>query len=213
METRPTYSDGRPLIAADQHLAERDHTMRRLIERLGPVSLEIDDAAGDRFAALILAIVSQQLSTRVARAIYGRLLDQFDGRVPTAAQLLAADPDPLREAAGLSHAKSRALSSLAEHVEAGKLDLSALPEMPDDDVRAALTAVTGIGAWTTDMFLIFNLHRSDVLAAGDLGIRKAVQREYDLGDLPDTPTTTRLAEPWRPHRTRACLYLWRSLET
>src|SRR5215475_10698412 len=115
------YANGDPLDDADQHLAAVDPTMRGLVTRLGPVDLQIPGAGGDRFGALILAIVSQQLSTRVARAIFDRLLDYFGGRVPTAAQLLAADQDQLRTTAGLSHAKSRALRSLAEHVADGTL--------------------------------------------------------------------------------------------
>jgi DNA-3-methyladenine glycosylase II len=207
------YANGQPLDDTDHHLAASDPTMRDLIHRLGPVDLRIRGTRGNRLGALILAIVSQQLSTRVAQAIYERLLAQFDGQVPTANQLLAADQDQLRTAAGLSHAKSRALRSLAEHVADGRLTLNRLSRLPDDDVRAQLTAVTGIGAWTTDVFLMFNLRRPDILAAGDLGIRKAIQTQYGLDGLPDIPAVTRLAEPWRPYRTRACFYLWRSLET
>jgi DNA-3-methyladenine glycosylase II len=207
------YTNGEPLDDADKHLANSDPTMRKLIQQLGPVDLDIPTARGDRFRALILAIISQQLSTRVARAIYTRLLDQFGGRVPTAAQILAADQDQLRTAAGLSHAKSRALRSLAEHVADGRLVLTRLPKLTDEQVRTQLMAVTGIGAWTADVFLMFNLHRPDVLAAGDLGIRKAVQNQLKLDQAPDVAAVTRLAEPWRPYRTRACFYLWRSLET
>ncbi len=186
--------------------------MRDLVQRLGPVDLDLPAARGNRLGALILAIVSQQLSSQVARAIYTRLLNEFGGKVPTAAQLLAADQDHLRTAAGLSQAKSRALRSLAEHVADGRLALNRLPRLSDEEVRTQLMAVTGIGAWTADVFLMFNLHRTDVLAAGDLGIRKAVQAQYHLADLPDIEAVTQLAEAWRPYRTRACFYLWRSLE-
>jgi DNA-3-methyladenine glycosylase II len=212
-DTLPTYPDGNPLDAADQHLAGVDPTMRGLIQRFGPVNLEIDQASTDRFGALILAIVSQQLSTRVAHAIYNRLLHQFGDRVPSAGQLLAAEKDQLRISAGLSHAKNRALRSLAEHIDSGAIDLTRLPGLTDDQVRRQLTAVTGIGDWTADVFLMFNLRRPDILAANDLGIRKAVKAEYSLDGLPDPAAVTRLAEPWRPYRTRACFYLWRSLET
>jgi DNA-3-methyladenine glycosylase II len=201
------------LDAADQHLANVDPTMRGLIQRLGPVDIEIHEASDDRFGALILAIVSQQLSTRVAQAIYNRLLHQFGDRVPSARQLLAADQDQLRISAGLSHAKSRALRSLAEHIDSGAIGLARLPSLPDDQVRRQLTAVTGIGDWTADVFLMFNLRRPDILAANDLGIRKAVKAQRGLDGLPDSAAVTRLAEPWRPYRTRACFYLWRSLET
>jgi DNA-3-methyladenine glycosylase II len=200
--------------AADRHLASVDPTMRRLIERLSPVAeVELPAASRDPLGSLILAIVSQQFSTAAARRMFDRILGQFDGRVPSADELLATDLDQLRVAAGLSHAKSRALRSLAEHVASGELDLAGLPTLPDDEVRRQLVAVAGIGDWTAGIFLLFNLHRPDVMVAGDLAIRKAVQTQYGLDAMPDAAAVTRLGEPWRPYRTRACLYLWRSLET
>jgi DNA-3-methyladenine glycosylase II len=145
--------------------------------------------------------------------MYDRITGRFGGQVPSAGELLAADLDQLRVAAGLSHAKTRALRSLAEHVATGALELDRLPALSDDEVRRQLTAVDGIGQWTAGVFLVFNLHRPDVLPAGDLAIRKAVQLQYGLDGTPDAAVVTRLGEPWRPYRTRACLYLWRSLET
>jgi DNA-3-methyladenine glycosylase II len=94
-----------------------------------------------------------------------------------------------------------------------ELDLDGLPALPDDEVRRQLVAVAGIGDWTASIFLLFNLHRPDVLVAGDLAIRKAVQIQYGLDALPDATAATLLGERWRPYRTRACLYLWKSLET
>ncbi|WP_433379165.1 DNA-3-methyladenine glycosylase family protein [Actinoplanes sp. CA-142083] len=199
------------LSPADRHLSDADPVMRMLIRKWGP--LDSPHANGDRFGALILAIVSQQFSTAAARRMYERITGRFDGRVPTAEELLAVDLDALRVTAGLSHAKTRALRSLAEHVAAGTLELDRLPELPDDEVRRQLTAVAGIGDWTAGVFLVFNLHRPDVLVAGDLAIRKAVQAAYGLAAPPDAAAVTRLGEPWRPYRSRACLYLWRSLET
>ena len=158
------------------------------------------------------SIVGQQLSTRAARAIYARLIDRFGGRTPTPAEVLADDPDELRQAAGLSHAKVRYLRSLAEHVLERLARARALDELPDDEVIAELTAVKGIGTWSAHMFLMFHLQRPDVLPVGDLGIRRAVQLHYGLAELPDAATIERIAEPWRPHRTLACRYLWRSLE-
>ncbi len=158
------------------------------------------------------SIVGQQLSTRAARAIYARLTDRFGGRTPTPAEVLEDDPDELRQAAGLSHAKVRYLRSLAEHVLNGSLELEKLDQLPDDEVIAELTAVRGIGTWSAHMFLMFHLQRPDVLAVGDLGIRRAVMLRYGLEELPDPETIERIAEPWRPNRTLACRYLWRSLE-
>ncbi|MFF5289050.1 DNA-3-methyladenine glycosylase family protein [Paractinoplanes globisporus] len=214
MARSDSYPDGTPLDAADRHLAAADPAMRGLIARWGPVAeVELPEASREHFGSLILAIVSQQFSTRAARAMFDRIMGQYSGRLPTPAELLATDLDELRVAAGLSHAKARAIRSLAEHIESGALDLDGLPGLPDDEVRRQLVAVDGIGDWTAGVFLLFTLHRPDVLLANDLGIRKGVRDAYGLGGLPDATTVTRLAEPWRPHRTRACLYLWRSLET
>jgi DNA-3-methyladenine glycosylase II len=165
----------------------------------------------DVYAALVRAIVGQQLSTRAARAIYDRLLVRFDGHPPTPQQILDDDPDELRVAAGLSHAKVRYLRSLAEHVAGGALEIDRLEELSDEEAIAELVAVNGIGEWTAHIFLMFTLQRPDVLAVGDLGIRRAVQRAYDLPALPSPPELTRIAEPWRPYRTAACVVLWTSL--
>src|SRR5262249_11199494 len=145
---------GSLLDAADRHLAAVDPTMRALVETYGPVNPAPVEVSRDPFGALILAIVSQQLSTRSARAIYDRLVAYFGGRIPSAKRLLAADPDELRTMAGLSHAKTNALRSLAEHVTSGELDLKRLPDVSDEEARQQLTAVRGIGAWTADVFLM-----------------------------------------------------------
>jgi DNA-3-methyladenine glycosylase II len=206
------YTDGADLDEADAHLAAVDAVMAALIQQFGPVDDDLDVATGDLYGALILAITSQQLSTRSARAIYGRLTTRFGGRTPTPEELLADDPDTLRTTAGFSHAKVRSLRSLAEHIVSGELDLDRLREVDDDEATRALVAVKGIGDWTASMFLIFTLHRPDVLARGDLGIRQAAKRAYGLQTLPDPDALTALGEGWRPYRTRACLYLWRSLQ-
>ena len=114
----------------------------------------------------------------------------------------------MRVAAGLSHAKTRSLRSLAEHVVSGELELDSLDALDDDEVMADLVAVKGIGAWSAHMFLMFQLGRPDVLAVGDLGIRRAVERAYGLDALPTPAELTALAEPWRPYRTMACRILW-----
>jgi DNA-3-methyladenine glycosylase II len=183
-----------------------------LLDRVGEPDVERGRARGTHYAALVRSIVGQQLSVRAARAIYGRLLEQFGGEPPTAEQILARDPEELRAAVGLSRAKVAFLRSLAEHVIDGSLDLDRLDALPDDEVVSELVAVKGLGAWSAHMFLIFQLRRPDVLAVGDLGIRRAVERAYGLGDLPSAAELTALAEPWRPHRTHACLLLWHSLD-
>ena len=157
-------------------------------------------------------ITGQQLSVAAARAIYGRLTERFGGRAPTPQEILADDPEELRAAAGLSHAKVGFLRSLAEHVLSGELELERLDALGDEDVYTELTAVKGIGQWSADMFLMFHLDRPDVLPVGDLGIRRAIERAYGLAELPGPEEMERIAEPWRPYRTLACRYLWRSLE-
>ncbi|HXE45061.1 MAG TPA: DNA-3-methyladenine glycosylase [Conexibacter sp.] len=198
----------------DSHLRTADPVLGALIDAAGPDGLG-DGRAGrpdDHYGALVRAIVGQQLSTKAARTIYLRLCERFGGRTPTPAELLADDPEAMRLAAGLSRAKASYLRSLAEHVVSGELELERFDELPDADVAAELIAVKGLGQWTVDMYLMFHLQRPDVLPVGDLGIRRAVERAYGLPGLPDPAQLTEIAEPWRPHRTLACRYLWRSLD-
>jgi DNA-3-methyladenine glycosylase II len=205
-----TYGNGAELDAADARLAAADPVMAGLIERFGPVNDDLGVQLGDLYGALVLAIVSQQFSTRAARAMYGKVLARFGGRPPTPEELLADDPDELRTAAGLSHAKVTALRSLAGHIVSGELDLDRMTELDDDAAMRALVAVKGIGQWTASVFLVFSLHRPDVLVPGDLVLRVAARKAYGLDDLPAPAVLSQLGERWRPYRTRACLYLWRS---
>ncbi len=180
----------------------------------GPLPLERDSRGrpAELYGAVVRTIAGQQLSVYAARAIWTKLLAHFDGRVPTPQEILDEDPETLRTAAGFSHAKVAYLRSLAEHVLAGELELERLAELPDDEVIRDLTAVKGIGEWTAHMFLMFTLHRPDVLPVGDLGVRNAAMRAYDLPAPPKAAELEAIAEAWRPHRTRASLYLWRSLQ-
>lgn len=165
----------------------------------------------DHYGALVRSIVGQQLSVKAARAIYGRLLERYGGRPPTPEEVLAEDHEEMRAAAGLSRAKVSFLRSLAEHVRDGRLELARLGEMPDDEVIAELVAVKGLGTWTAHMFLMFHLEREDVLPVGDLGIRRAIERAYSLPQLPIAAEIEAIAQQWRPYRSLACRYLWRSL--
>ena len=170
------------------------------------------DRDGDHYAALIRAIVGQQLSTTVARVMWGRMLERFDGRPPTPQEVLDDDPEELRAAIGLSRAKVSFLRSLAEHIQSGELDLDHVSTLPDDELIRELTAVKGIGDWSAHMFLMFQLQRPDVLAWGDLGVRRGAQLAYGLPELPHRTELELLAEPWRPYRTAACRVLWWSLD-
>jgi len=165
----------------------------------------------DHYGVLVRAIIGQQLSTKAADAIYRRLTERFGGRPPTAEEVLADDPDELRTSAGLSRAKVAYLRSLAEHVLDGSLELNKLSRLSDEEVIAELVAVKGLGRWSADMFLMFHLRRPDVVPVGDLGIRRAVMLAYELDGMPTPAEVEALSERWRPHRTLACLFLWRSL--
>jgi DNA-3-methyladenine glycosylase II len=195
------------------HLKESDPVLAGLIATVGPLPDARDGRPDptDHYGALLRSIVGQQLSVLAARAIYGRLTARFEGRPPTPQEILADDPEELRAAAGLSRAKVGFLRSLAEHVVSGELELDLLHALPDEEVIAELVAVKGLGLWSAQMFLMFHLERPDVLPVGDLGIRRAIERAYGLPELPLPAQMEQIAEPWRPHRTLACRYLWRSL--
>ena len=195
-----------------EYLRAADPVLREIIDRYGPDGLHERREGGqsEHYGALVRAIVGQQLSTKAAAAIYRRLTDRFCGREPTPQEILADDPEELRSV-GLSRAKVVYLRSLAEHVINGSLELDRLDSLADEEVIAELTAVKGIGAWSSHMFLMFHLERPDVLAVGDLGIRKAMMVAYGLDSLPLAPAMEEIAAPWRPYRTLACRYLWRSL--
>jgi DNA-3-methyladenine glycosylase II len=204
------------VAGAIAHLSAADPVLAGLVERFGPPETARDPsrpAPGDHYGALLRAIVGQQLSTKAARAIYSRIVAFFGGRTPSPEQVLAADPEALRQAAGLSRAKVTFLRSLAEHVVSGELELDRLDELPDEEIIAELCAVKGIGEWSAHMFLIFQLERPDVMAPGDLGIRRAIERAYGLAQPPTPAEALALAEAWRPYRSVACRLLWRSLDT
>ena len=184
-----------------------------LAEAIGPLDSQAQRRGRpeDAYGSLVRSIVGQQLSTKAARTIYGRLAALFGDRAPTPQQLLAADEETLR-AAGLSRQKTSYLRDLARRVLDGSLELERLHNLPDEEVASRLVAVTGLGRWTADMFLMFHLRRPDVLPVGDLGIRRAAERAYGLPDLPDAGKLLALAGPWRPHRSLGCLYLWKTLD-
>jgi len=214
---RPSAGSRRtPVKASPKAIAalrEADPVMARLVdEHSAVVRRDLRrERPGDAYGTLLRSIVGQQLSTKAAATIYGRLLELFGGHPPTPKQLLKADPDAMR-AAGLSRAKVAYLRDLAEHVEDGALELERLPDLPDEEVAAQLTAIKGLGQWTADMFLMFHLGRPDILPVGDQGIRRAIQVEYGLRKLPDAKRMQTIAKPWRPYRTLASLYLWSSLD-
>jgi DNA-3-methyladenine glycosylase II len=187
--------------------------MAALVDQIGPLDTRRRRRGrpDDAYGILVRSITGQQLSTKAAATIYGRLADRYGGRTPTPQEILDTDPQELR-ALGLSNAKAAYLRDLAEHIVDGELPIDDLASMSDTEVYDALIAVKGLGRWTIDMFLIFHLGRPDVLPVGDLGIRKAIQVQYGLEDLPSPSQMEQIAETWRPQRTLACLYLWESLD-
>jgi DNA-3-methyladenine glycosylase II len=170
----------------------------------------IDELPGlDAFGTLIFQVTGQQLSVRATRTILSRLEEHFGGHLPSPAELLAADPQVLRTS-GLSTRKGATLRALAERFVDGRLSDDAFSQMADDEIEAALTEVSGIGPWTAHGFLIFALDRPDVLLAGDLALRHAVQRLYELDHLPSEGEMEAIAERWRPYRSLAVSYLFAS---
>jgi len=199
-----------PRAAAVRHLRRADARLARVIQQVGACRLEIRD--GNVYRSLFRAVLYQQLAGNAAAAIERRVKALFDGRVPPPARFLTASDRSLR-AAGLSRQKRSYLRDLAEHFASGKISARRLPHLSDDEVIKAVTAVKGIGEWTAHMLLLFGLGRPDVLPVGDYGVRKAAQLLFDLADLPNRDTLEELAQPWRPYRSVASWYLWRSLDT
>jgi DNA-3-methyladenine glycosylase II len=189
-------------------LVRRDPVIASLIKRHGPCGLA-DRQHEDAFTALTHAIISQQLSTRAAATIARRFDALFNGP-PTAAAVARLNDGQLR-AVGLSSQKIRYMRDLSTKVTDGSVPLEKVNDLADEDVILSLTQVKGIGRWTAEMFLMFRLHRPDVLPVDDLGILKAVQRAYGLRKMPRPDRLTKIGEPWRPYRSVACWYLWASL--
>lgn len=193
-----------------RRLSRADPVLARLIRRGGPTDLP---SRGAGFSVLAQSILFQQISGAAGGAILRRLRATHGGpRFPPPEWFLTVSSEALRTA-GVSPQKIRYLRDLAAQVVDGRLDLRRLPREPDAKVIEALTAVLGVGLWTAQMYLIFSLHRPDVMPSGDLGVRKAVGRAWGYQALPAESTVTRHARPWMPYRSHAAFYLWRSLDS
>jgi DNA-3-methyladenine glycosylase II len=197
---------------AEKHLS-RDPLLRPIIRRVGSCGLK---PRRDYFVLLCRAIYSQQISAKVARVLFARFSNCFPRRKPTpqrVLQLLTSDGEQLKSC-GLSRQKRQYLIDLSNHFLDGRIPRN-LGTLEDEQIIEALTAVNGIGRWTAEMFLIFTLNRPDVFSVGDFGIRSAMMKIHGLKKTKRKPTIAQLvelAEKWRPHRTAASWYLWRSLE-
>ena len=189
------------------HLRKADPVMRAIIDQVGAYQIQFRDPD---FETLVKSIVYQQLSGRVAGVIFGRVTDAAGGRL-TPEGILKLRPVRMRTL-GLSGQKTAYIRDLARHARDGRVAFEELARLPDEAVIERLTEVKGIGVWTAQMFLIFALRRPNVLPTGDLGIRNAIRKAYGLLELPKPAEMETLSEPWRPYRTVASWYLWRSLE-
>lgn len=202
----PADPDGRVFLRkADPVLARLidarpDFRPRAWMEELPPL---------DAFGSLIFGVAGQQLSVASTRAIISHLQDRFGGHMPSAAELLAADPKVLTDS-GFSARKGATLRALAERFVDGRLDEAAFPGMTDEEIEAALTEVPGIGPWTARGFLLVALDRPDVFLTGDLALRHTIQREYGFDHLPSDEELVELSDRWRPYRSLAVSYLFAS---
>lgn len=204
---RPPYDIDR----ASAELAQADPRLGELIARVGPCRLTLRDMHSP-FLGLLRAIVYQQLTGKAAATIYDRLCGLFEGGEPEPRALLALPLERLR-AVGLSGAKAAAAYDLAEKTLAGVVPpREALTRMADEEIIERLVQVRGIGRWTVEMLLIFNLGRANVLPVGDLGVRRGVMRIYRLAAMPTPTEVRRYGEPWAPYRSVASWYLWRAAE-
>lgn len=186
---------------------KRDPILGKIINSVGEYSLK---RRNHHFAVLVESIISQQLATRAAEVIFSRFKDIYP-KFPTALDILATRKSRLRSA-GLSSMKIEYLKDLARKVDQGKIKMNILSKMSDEEVVSQLTQVKGIGRWTAEMFLMFSLGRQDVLPVGDLGLRKGVQLAFSLSELPKPSEVEKFGDRWRPYRSVATWYLWKSLQ-
>jgi DNA-3-methyladenine glycosylase II len=191
------------------HLKKSDPVMRAIIDRVGAYKIQHREPS---FETLVRSIVYQQLSGKVASVILGRLIALLPGGAVTPNAILKLTPARMRKA-GLSKQKTAYIRDLARKTNKGHVKFEALADLTDLEVIEHLTQVKGIGVWTAHMFLIFALRRPDVLATGDLGVRIAIQKAYELAELPLAKQVEELAAPWRPYSSVAVWYLWRSLDS
>jgi DNA-3-methyladenine glycosylase II len=218
-----TFEDSEALA----HLTRADPVMARIIASVGPFEMRADDE--DAFRSLARAIIFQQLSGKAAGTIFGRFVALFSGETLSSKEVSRSDPawQPMRDGfpapaavlamseeamrgAGLSRQKAASVRSLAEHFASGELGNEQFDQWEDEEIIVHLTRVRGIGRWTAEMFLMFHLRRPDVLPVNDVGINRALMRQYALESMPKPDEVKRLGEPWRPFASVACWYLWRS---
>jgi len=183
--------------------------MKRIITGVGPCTLTPNPA--DPFTILVRCVISQQISTKAAESIYGRLAGIVGGP-PTPMAKIAKLTEAQFKECGVSGPKQRTILAVIDHVKTYPELLPGIENRDNETIREQLTAIKGIGPWSVDMFLIFGLGRPDVLAAGDYGVRVGMKRAFDLPELPKPDKAAELSEPWKPYRSVAMWYLWQSLD-
>ena len=202
------------LLIIIKYLSQTDPRRREIIRSVGDFSIKIRK---DPFQSLVESIIYQQLAGSVARVIYSRFIKYYNNnnninsRPFLPEQILSTPNSVFRSSIGLSNKKIEYIKDLSTKVIERKLDVSTLRALSDEEVIAQLIQVKGIGRWTAEMFLIFCLGRLDVLPVTDLGIRKAMQKTYSLSELPKPAEMLSIAQPWKPYRSVATWYLWKSL--
>jgi len=189
-------------------LSKQDVLLGILIKSIGNYSIQIHD---NQFESLLKSIIYQQLAGSAANAIYSRFLLYYGDSLPTPEQIISTSNTVLRFTIGLSFKKIEYIKNLSTKILSGELNIQGLPDLQDEEVIAELVKVKGIGRLTAEMFLIFCLQREDVIPLGDLGVKKAIQKLYNLSELPTHQYLLEVSSRWKPYRSIATWYLWKSL--
>lgn len=202
--------DAYQIKSLSNQLADKDPIMAYLITKYGPCTLEPHTR---HWEELTSSIISQQLSVKAARTIWLRFLKLFHDSMPTPLEIINTEDSKLR-GAGLSHRKIAYIKDLAIHILDGRLEIDSLSSLPNHAIITELTDVKGIGIWSAHMFMIFSLARPDILAWGDLGVRKSAMKLYGLEAIPDQKILEALSREngWSGAESIACWYLWKALD-
>ncbi len=200
-------TDKRVWRKAMLHLKRNDKVLSRLIKRIGYI--DVRDHVPGPYASLMQAFIYQQISGKAADAIIKKFRKLYGGKIPTPKQFLSTSEKKVR-AAGISPQKYSYMKDLCERIENKQLDLDGLKKLPNEEIIAVLDEVKGIGRWTAEMFLMFNLRRVDVFAMDDLGLQNAIKGAYKLRQRPSKAFMEKISKNWVPYRSIAALYLWRS---
>ncbi len=194
---------------AEKYLSKQDRKLAKLIQHVGPCTIDV--SSRPKFEMLISAVISQQLSGAASTTIFNRLIESAGGKTNLEKRLSNLSIDDIRSC-GVSTTKAKSILQIAELVISKQLDLESLSNTDDEDVYRILTAITGVGPWTVQMFLMFALRRTDIFSPGDAGLRRGLMRLYGMQDKPNEADIIAISDKWRPYRTVASWYLWRLSE-